>query len=909
MTDTKATLPATPNAQPSRREPHWAQPPEAVLKGMETTEAGLSASQAAERLERHGPNRLPEAPRPGPLRRFARQFNNLLILVLLAAALITALLGHWIDTAVILAVVVVNATIGFVQEGRAEAALEALRDMLAPKAAVLRDGQRETLAAADLVPGDIVLLEAGDKVPADLRLVDVAGMTVEEAILTGESVPVRKAPDPVADDALLGDRKSMAYSGTMVAEGSATGVVVGTGGETEIGRISGMMASVQTLTTPLIRQMDRFAKWLTVVIMVASSAILAFAMLVRGMGFAEAFMVVVGLFVAAIPEGLPAVLTVTLAIGVQTMARRNAIIRRLPAIETLGAVSVICSDKTGTLTRNEMAVTRVVTAAGRHSVSGTGYAPEGALQAGDDTPAEDPALAPLGLVAGLCNAASLRDGNGGWRVEGDPMEGALLALAARLDQTWRDRPRARATIPFDARYRYMAVLHADGDEGDMILLKGAPEAVLDRSETQLAPDGPQPLDRDYWESAADALAGDGQRVLALARKPHRGRNLRHEDVEGGLEFLGLAGLIDPPRDEAITAVADCLSAGIAVKMITGDHAGTAAAIGAQIGLAHPDKVLTGADIERMDDDALRRAIIDTDVFARTSPEHKLRLVTALQAEGAVVAMTGDGVNDAPALKRADAGIAMGRKGSEAAREASDLVLADDNFASIAEAVRQGRTVYGNLRKVITFLLPVNGGESMALVLAVLFGLMLPITPLQILWVNMVSSVALAMSLAFERPERQVMQRPPRDPDAPLLSRFILWRILLVSILFSAGIFGMFQFALAQGADVAVARTMALNTLVAMEVFYLFSVRYRLGGSISWEGIRGTPAVLVAVALVVVLQALFTYAPFMQVLFDTRPLDPLQLAFCALAGTTVLLVLELDKAAAMQWKRLRRAARA
>ncbi len=862
------------------------------MAAVDTTARGLTADEARKRLARQGPNRLPQPPTPSPLWRLARQFDNLLILVLIAAAAITAALGHWIDTGVILAVVIVNAVIGFVQEGRAEQALAALRDMLAPQAAVLRDGTRQSIPATDLMLGDIVLLESGDKAPADLRLIETAGLTVQEAMLTGESVPVRKQVDPVAAETQIGDRTNMVFSGTMIAEGTAAGVVIATGVDTEIGRISGMIASVEPLTTPLIRQMAVFARYLTGFVLIVAAAVLAFTTLLRGMDFAEAFMVVVGLFVAAIPEGLPTVLTITLAIGVQAMARRHAIVRRLPAIETLGAVSTICTDKTGTLTRNEMMVGTLVTANQTHTVGGTGYEPQGRI----DTPPPAALQQALGRIAGLCNTAALHQEDGDWRVEGDPMEGALLALAGKLGQPWRHRPRAQATIPFDARYRYMAVLH-DG----LILLKGAPEQVLDRCDSQLTADGAAPLDRAYWDGVAEAVAKDGQRVLALAQKPHSGSGIDHGDVAAGLILVGMTGLIDPPRPEAIVAVADCHSAGIAVKMITGDHRGTAAAIARQIGLKLTDRPLTGAEIDALDDAALQAAVRKTDVFARTSPEHKLRLVTALQADGAVVAMTGDGVNDAPALKQADAGIAMGRTGSEAAREASDLVLTDDNFASIAEAVRQGRTVYGNLKKVISFLLPVNGGESMSLIIAVMFALTLPITPLQILWVNMISSVALAMALAFEPPEPTVMRRPPRRADAPILSRFILWRVFLVSVLFSAGIFGQFKLALAAGESIETARTMALNTLVAMEVFYLFSVRYRLGSSITLEGVKGTRAVLIAISLVAILQLIFTFAPPIQALFDTRSLSPWQLAQCTIAGVVLLLVLELDKRAANLWK--------
>ncbi|MCC5971012.1 MAG: HAD-IC family P-type ATPase, partial [Pararhodobacter sp.] len=702
----------------------WATPVAEVLSHVEASEKGLSTDDAAQRLERHGPNKLPEPETRSTLMRFIVQFHNVLIYVLLGAALIKALMGHWIDTSVILAVVVLNAIIGFIQEGRAEAAMEAIRGMLAPRAAVLRDGKRVTVDGADLVPGDVVLLEAGDKVPADLRILRARGMAAQEAILTGESVPVEKGTDPVAAGAALGDRGSMLWSGTLLTQGAGRGLVVATGADTEIGRIGGMLSGVEKLTTPLVAQMNLFGRWLSLFILTAAALLFAFGVFIRDYPVEEAFMAVVAVAVSSIPEGLPAVLTITLALGVQAMARRNAIVRRLPAIETVGAVSVICTDKTGTLTRNEMTVALAETPGGRLEIAGDGYAPKGKITGEGDAEA-------LAQAAALCNDAELHERADGWMVEGDPMEGALLAFAGKA---LAEDPRAaweRAdTIPFDSRHRYMATLH-ERDGTRRIHVKGAPERVLGMCAR--LPDGGA-FDPKRWHDHADAMAAEGTRVLALAMM--EADTLDEAALHGGLTFLGLVGLIDPPRPEAIEAVAECRAAGIGVKMITGDHAGTARAIATRVGLEHADEVLTGADLEEMDDTRLAQVVRDVDVFARTTPEHKLRLVKALQSHGLTVAMTGDGVNDAPALKRADVGIAMGQKGSEAAKEASELVLADDNFASIAAAVREGRTVYDNIRKVIGWTLPTNAGESSAIILAILIGVALPITALQVLWVNM-----------------------------------------------------------------------------------------------------------------------------------------------------------------------------
>ncbi len=872
-----------------------------AMTAFESGPSGLTEAGARERLARFGPNLLPPPKRQGPLLRFLAQFNNVLIYVLLGAAMVTALLGRWIDTQVILAVVLVNAVIGFLQEGKAENALDAIRDMLAPMASVIRGGHRKTVPGGELVPGDIALLEAGDRVPADIRLIDVKSLKIDEAVLTGESVPVEKATTPVGESAALGDRTSMAFSGTLVTYGQGKGVIVATGARTEIGQISGMLSEVTTLQTPLLRQMGVFAKWLTGAILGLAVLVLVFGLLIRNYSFTEIFMAVVGLTVAAIPEGLPAILTITLAIGVQSMARRKAIVRRLPAIETLGSVSVICSDKTGTLTRNEMTVVSIATAVGQFTVSGVGYVPQGGFSRNHQEVAikDYPLLAEMMRAALLCSDASLHEVSGQWTMAGDPMEGALLVVARKagldLDKEAKSFPRTDV-IPFDSVHRFMATLHHNHSGDAFIYLKGAPERILEMCARQRGFDGDVAIDTDYWNSQAEEIAASGQRVLAVAMKTTDTAHtvLKFDDVENGITFLGLFGLIDPPREEAIAAVAECQAAGIHVKMITGDHAGTAMAVARQLGLENPSVFLTGRDLDSMSDETLRQRVQDTAVFARTSPEHKLRLVMALQAEGAVVAMTGDGVNDAPALKRADVGVAMGRKGSEAAKEASEMVLADDNFASIAEAVRAGRTVYDNLKKTILFILPTNGGEALVLIAAILLGSTLPITPVQILWVNMVTAVTLALALAFEPAEPDVMRRPPRAAGEAILSGFLIWRVFFVSALFLGTIFGEFLLARARGASVEEARTIAVNTLVVLEIFYLFSVRYLNAPSITWRGVLGTRAVLIAVGAVTALQFLFTYAPFMQLFFDARPLSLAQGIQIVAVGVAVLLVIECEK---------------
>jgi magnesium-transporting ATPase (P-type) len=864
-----------------------------VLARLSSDTQGLSDGEAQQRQAEFGLNSLP-VPKPvHPLLRLLAQFNSALIYFLLAAAAAAFVLGHRVDAGVILAVVVVNAIVGVLQEGKAERALAAIRGLIAPHANVLRQGQRKSVKAEELVPGDIVLLEAGDKVPADARLIRARGLTIDEALLTGESITANKGETAMPSVAPLAERASMVYSGTLVATGQATAVVTATGKGTEIGRISGLLSAVSELSTPLLRQMNRFAGRFSLAIFAASVVLFAFAVLIRDFAWPDALIAVVALAVSAIPEGLPAVITITLAIGVQRMAGRKAIIRQLPAVETLGATSVICTDKTGTLTRNEMLVRHVFVPGHELDVSGTGYAPQGALTAAnhDDDMAAIGAAAPIIRCGLLCNDAHLRSAGAGWAIEGDPMEGALVALAmkAGVDPAHERAEWARLDeYPFDAAHRFMATLNRGPDGSHVVFIKGAPEAVLALCDAGTL--------AEVWEAQIVRAAGMGERVLAFAQKrlAEPAEQFEIGQLAGGAEPLGLMGFIDPPREEAVAAVAECRSAGITVKMITGDHAATALAIARQIDLADDPAVLSGAELDLLDEQALASEVKRVDVFARASPEHKLRIVRALQAQGAIVAMTGDGVNDSPALKQADVGTAMGIKGTEAARQASDMVLLDDNFASIVAAVKEGRTVHDNIRKVIALTLPTNGGETAAVVLAILMGFTLPVSATQILWINLATETTLGLVLAFEPSEADIMKRPPRRPDAPLLSPFLLWRVLFVSVLFAGAVLLVFYGALARGADLEFARTMAVNTLVAAQIFYLFNVRFLSSPSMTWRGALGTPAVLIAIGVLVLAQLAFTYLPAMNDLFESRPLGFLELVIVVGIGAALMVIVELEK---------------
>jgi len=867
---------------------------EAAARLTASFEQGLDAAEVACRRSQHGENRLTPAPSRGPMLRFALQFVQPLVLVLVLAGLVTAILGEWVDASVIFGVTLVNAVIGFIQEGRAESALAALARSVISEVTVLRGGCKQRLSSTELVPGDVVLLAAGDKVPADLRLFRARDLQAIEAALTGESTAVAKGGDALPESTLLAERCNMAYAGTVMISGQGAGVVVATGDHTETGRISRLIAETPDLTTPLTRRMAVFSNWLLVAIGLLAG--LTFAVGIwRGESAFAMFMAAVALAVGAIPEGLPAAMTITLAIGVSRMARRRAIIRKLPAVETLGSTTVICSDKTGTLTENQMTVREIYAGGVRNAVSGSGYSPTGAVGDGGDVAG---ALRECLLAGALCNDAGLNRSNRHWEIVGDPTEGALLVAArkAGLDERTLQKLFPRLDeIPFDSTRQYMATLH-DIEGVRVAYFKGALEQLLSRSLSMLDRNGRSvPLRREEIEGAAATMAAGGLGVLAVARLAAASASaLTASSADAGLEFVGLVGMVDPPRPKAITAVRTCHAAGITVKMITGDHATTALSIARQMGIARAgETAISGRELATLDDEALREVVRRINVFARVEPAQKLRLVRALQANGEVVAMTGDGVNDAPALKQADIGIAMGLGGTEVAKDAAEMVLTDDDFAAIEAAVEEGRGVYDNLVKFITWTLPTNFGEGLVIVAAILAGATLPITPLQILWINMTTAVFLGLMLAFEPIEHAVMRRPPRPPGTPILDAALVWRIVLVSLLLLAGSFGLFLRELAQGHSLAEARTVAVNVFVVVEGMYLFNCR-SLKLSALRLGLFSNPAIWYGIVVMALLQLVLTYLPLMNRLFATAPIGGQQWLEIGAVGVVAYVVVGIEK---------------
>jgi len=871
---------------------------------------GLAEREATKRLRVFGKNLLPEKKKVNVIIKFVKHFNDILIYVLFVAAAITLFLAHYIDTVVIVVVAIINASIGFFQENKAEKALEDIKKMLSLKAQVLRGGKRLEIDASELVPGDVVMLNPGDKVPADMRLIRADNLRIEESPLTGESVPTEKKMEALPADTMLGDRINMAFSGTTVSAGTGMGIVVATGEGTELGKINQMMSDVEELTTPLLMQTAQFGKTVSVIILGGSAIIFLFGYFFRQYETQKLLMSVIGLAIAAIPEGLPAILSIILAIGVQNMAKRNSIVRTLPSVETLGSVSVICSDKTGTLTKNEMTVKTLETRDGEYFVTGTGYAPHGDILLSNHENVDfsnESVLKELIESFNICNEASLnKDDDGIWMISGDPTEGALVTLfhKAGIDHT---PPERISTLPFDSAYKYMATLVAKEDH-KVIYIKGAPDKLMQMAEFEKTDIGQEPFVKEHWDRQISEIAIRGQRILGAAYKivDKSVCTIGHGDIQSGIVFLGLAGIIDPPRDEAILSIKQCQEAGITVKMITGDHADTARTIAKELGIGDGVKVLQGKDLEQMSDREMEDAVMGCDVFARTSPEHKLRLVRALQANGVICAMTGDGVNDAPALKKADVGIAMGIKGTEVTKDAAEIVLADDNFSTIVAAVEEGRRVYDNLKKTILFVLPTNGAESFLIMASILFGTMLPLSPVQILWVNMVTSVTISLALAFERLEPGAMRRPPRLPKTPLLSGYFIWRILFVSVLIGGwtlclniGLENEFAGLVRIGEMTvemkeALIHTITLQTIVIAQMFHLFNSRSIRGNAFK-ESIMSNKAVLVVCALLFVLQGSVTYLPFMNVAFGTVPLELGHWTYPFLLGIAVFLIVEVEKA--------------
>lgn len=882
---------------------------EEVIKRFEVdVSAGLSSDEIRKRRERFGLNQI--TPKKGtPLwLRFLLQFNQPLVYILLVATATTLFLKEWVDASVIFGVVFINAIISFLQESKALKALEALSRSMTASVAVLRDGKEQHISSTELVPGDVVMVASGDKISADMRLIYNRDLQINESPLTGESVPVEKQTGPLDGKTVLADRLNMLYASTFVTYGRGKAVVTSIGDATEVGRISELIATAEDLATPLTIKLAHFSHYLLFVILGLSGLVFTVGVF-RGESASEMFMAAIALAVGAIPEGLPAAVTITLAIGVARMAKRRAIVRKLPAVETLGSTGVICSDKTGTLTENQMTVQEIVSADLMYQVSGVGYGFEGSIQevSRKSGSASSVALKEC-LTAGLlCNDSRVVERQGLFQVEGDPTEGALIVSAHKGRHLFPDGlpefPR-KDSIPFESEYQYMATFHTPQNGKGIVYLKGSVEKVLAKCVNQLDENGHIiPMKHAFIIHKAETMAAKGLRVLAFARGSISVNKDRivHEDITESLTFLGLQGMIDPPRKEVIEAVRRCHSAGISVKMITGDHILTAKAIAEQLNLKSridsqdslPIVALSGSDLENLNDEQLQEAISRASVFARVTPEQKLRLVKAIQSKGEIVAMTGDGVNDAPALKQANIGIAMGRTGTEVAKEAADMVLTDDNFASIEAAVEEGRCVFDNLRKFIVWTLPTNLGEALAIMVAIFGGMALPVAPVQLLWINMTTAICLGMMLAFEAKEPDLMQRPPRDPKMPIMTGDLIGRTITVGILLALGVFGLFFYERNSGLSIEEARTAAVGVLVIGELFYLFNCR-SLSRSPFVLGFFSNRWLIVGVLIMLGLQMLFTYVPAMNRFFHSAPISLDAWLRIILIGLSIYIIMEVEK---------------
>ncbi|EMX9181670.1 cation-transporting P-type ATPase [Citrobacter sedlakii] len=878
-----------------------------VLNNLQSQSSGLTQNEASARLARDGANALPEkAGKPAWLR-FLTHFHDVLIYVLIAAAALTAIMGHWVDTAVILGVAVINALIGHVQENNAEKSLKGIRNMLSSAAVVIRNGQHETAPTTELVVGDIVVLRAGDRIPADLRVMEAHNLRVEEAILTGESTVVDKTAEALEGELPLGDRKNLLFSGTTLSAGAGLGVVIATGEATELGHINQMMTAIEKHRTPLLVQMDKLGKAIFSLILAMMVGLFIFSLLLRDMPMGELLLSLISLAVAAVPEGLPAIISIILSLGIQTMARKRAIIRKLPTVETLGAMSVICSDKTGTLTMNEMTVKAIITADKNYRVQGNSYEPTGEILVENDaTTAEmrpGSVLETYLRTIDLCNDSQLmRNEQGHWGITGGPTEGALKVLAAKANLPAIDTE-LRSKIPFDSQYKYMATHFRIGQD-ERVLVTGAPDVLFKLCQQQQTATGTEAFTQAHWEAEIARYAKEGLRMVAAAWKPTRADagTLTHDCLSDGLIFLGIAGMMDPPRPEAIDAIGACQQAGIRVKMITGDHPQTAMSIGGMLGIHNSAHAVTGYELEQMDDTALAEAAVTYDIFARTSPEHKLRLVKALQNKGEIVGMTGDGVNDAPALKQADVGIAMGIKGTEVTKEAADMVLTDDNFATIASAVQEGRRVYDNLKKTILFIMPTNLAQGLLIIVALLAGNLMPLTPVLILWMNMATSATLSFGLAFEAGERNIMRRPPRRPHENVMDGFAIWRVGFVGTLIAASAFMLEAWLQPRGHSPEFIRTVLLQTLVTAQWVYMLNCRVSDGFSLG-RGLLMNKGIWLVSGILLLLQLAIIYVPFLQMMFGTEAL-PLRYWGITLAiGVALFLIVEIEKPLTRKFRRI------
>lgn len=854
-------------------------------------ETGLTEKEVEKRIEKYGRNELPEKETIPEWKKFISHFNDILIYVLFLAAIITFLLNHRLDTAVIIAVAIVNATIGYFQETRAEKELNNIRNLLSAQATVLRDSQRYDVDAKDLVPGDIAILKAGDKIPADIRLEYTSNFNVEESALTGESSSVEKSADSLPEQTTLGDRLNMVFSGTSVASGYATGIVVETAQKTELGKINTSISEVESVKTPLLKQTDSLGKMISIAILAISILTFAYGYFLGSYDSYELILYVIGMAVGAIPEGLPAILSIILSIGVRSMADHNAIVKSLPSVETLGAVSVIASDKTGTLTKNEMTVTTVLLENETFNVTGTGYAPEGDIKQDGQviSPSKNALLKQFLSMVKTVNTSHIRqDDDGQWIISGDPTEGCLITLSEKATEKI-PRHDIIEKIPFDSSYKYMAAL-VEVESQKMIWVKGAPDRLFD-----LAFSSDQKDSIDFWTDKMSARAQEGERVIGVAYKKVSSdkETIDHDDLAEGLEIIGLAGIIDPPREDAIEAIKNAQKAGIKIKMITGDHRDTAMSIGKQMGIGNGEKALEGSDLDKMSDDELQKAVLEYDVYARTSPENKVALVKALQANNLTVAMTGDGVNDAPALKRADIGVAMGIKGTEVAKDASEMILVDDNFRTIFEAVREGRLVYDNLKKSILFILPTNGAEALLTFAAIMLGLSMPLTPIQILWINMMTSITISLALAFEKLDPSTMDKPPRPKKTRILSPYYLFRILYVSVLVGGSVLFMNTSMIDSGYNQEIINTITFQSIVISQIFYLFNCRKEIE-FVFGEGFFSNRSAFIVSGLLIVIQIGVTYLPFMQSILGTVAIGGQYWLYPIIIGLFVFVIVEIEK---------------